>query len=167
MKLDVLLCDLQASYRLIRQCQSIIGNDNVANDASKFSLITMSDSELVIEMEDVSYYQQLQEVCENATIYQSASAQNAIFPRTQILDRMALFNGVAPKLFLMTEAEQLNAGNELYQLLRSRLKTWSKIDQVVNGDIKLEDLLGDEKISVSEINLITSHANIVSIGEQS
>ena len=158
MKLDVYLCDVQAAYKLIKLCQSIInrnGTDSSANDSS-FSLVTMQDSEIQIELDETSYFQQLQEVCENATIYQSASAHNAILPRTQLLDRMAYLNGIAPQLFLMSENTQLHAGNEMYKLLKSRLKTWQKIDKVVQGEMKLEDLLDDEKILPSEIRFIAN-----------
>jgi len=155
-KLDMLLCDLQASYRHIQRCQSLLNNEIYHDEEQRFSLITMPNSEIKIELEEVSYFQQLQEVCENATIYHSASAENAILPRTQILDRMALFNDLAPSLFLMSEDQQLKAGNELFKLLKSRLKTWNRIEQVVNCEVKLENLLGSEQISNFEIQLITS-----------
>lgn len=119
------------------------------------ALIAMSDAELELDFEEVTYYQQLQEVCENATIYQSASAENAVLPRSQILDRMAMYNNIAPLLFMMSEDEQLKVGNELYKLLKSRLKNWNRIEQVVNCELRLDDLLGTEKISKSEIQLIT------------
>lgn len=59
-------------------------------EKESMALITMHDSEIDICLEEVSYFQQLQEVCDNATIYKSSSAENAILPRTQILDRMYL-----------------------------------------------------------------------------
>ncbi len=157
-KLDLYLCDVQAAYKLIKLCQSIINKNSTEHsmDENPFSLITMNDSDLEIELEETSYFQQLQEVCENATIYQSASAQNAILPRTQLLDRMAYLNGIAPQLFLMSENAQLQAGNEMYKLLKSRLKTWKKINKVVHGDVKLEDLFEDERILPSEIKFIAN-----------
>lgn len=155
-KLDMLLCDLQSAYGLIRRCQMIVNKeDGKYESGDSLSLITMSDAELQLDLEEVSYYQQLQEVCENATIYQSASAENAVLPRTQIIDRMALFNNIAPSLFMMSEEEQLAVGNELYKLLKTRLHTWEKIEQVVNCELKLDALLGEEKILKSEIQLIT------------
>lgn len=64
---------------------------------------------------------------------------------------------MAPGLFLMSEEQQLKAGNELYKLLKNRLKTWSRIDQVLNCEVKLDGLLGSEQISKSEIQLIVNH----------
>lgn len=155
-KLDMLLCDLQSCYGHINRCQKIVNNlQESPNEEDGFALITMEKAEMTIEMNEVSHFEQLQEVCENATIYQSASAENAILPRTQILDRMALFNEIAPSLFLMTAEQQLVVGNELFKLLKTRLKTWEKIIPVVECKVKLEDLIGHEQISKSEIQLIT------------
>ncbi|MBE0470716.1 MAG: integrase [Methyloprofundus sp.] len=167
-KLDMLLCDLQSAYSLIRRCQQVVNNDSPTETGSEndsLSLIAMPDAELNVELDEVSYYQQLQEVCENAVIYQSATAENAILPRTQILDRMAVFNKIAPSLFLMSEDEQLRVGNELYSLLKSRLKTWNRIEQVVNCEIKLDELLGQERITKTDIQLITK-TNILLQEEQ-
>jgi hypothetical protein len=75
---------------------------------------------------------------------------------------MAVFNSLAPSLFLMSEDEQLKIGNELYQLLKSRLKTWSRIDQLINCEIKLDELLGSEKITKSEIQLLTNNTHYLS-----
>jgi hypothetical protein len=155
-KLDMLLCDLQSAFGLIRRCQMVVNKESAQDDSDEsLSLIAMADAELQLDFEEVSHYQQLQEVCENATIYQSASAENAVLPRTQIIDRMALYNNIAPSLFMMNEEEQLKVGNELYKLLKNRLQTWNRIEQVVNCEIKLDDLLGTEKILKSEIQLIT------------
>ena len=158
MKLNILLCDLQAAYGHIKRSQMLINHQADASNQSedRYSLIKMQDAEIVVSLDEVSYFHQLQEVCENATIYQSASAENAILPRTQLLDRMTQFNDIAPKLFLMSKEQQLQAGNELTNLLKSRLKTWKKIDQLVNCELKIEDLLGDEKISKAEFILITN-----------
>lgn len=158
MKLDVFLCDIQAAYKLIKLCQKIINTTNVPQEAEKnsFSLVATNDADLHIEIEQTSHFQQLQEVCENATIYQSASAKNAILPRTQLLDRMSHLNGIAPQLFLLSEEAQLKAGNEMFKLLKSRLNTWKKIDQVVQGQILLEDLHDDEHIHPSEIKFISN-----------
>ncbi|GAA70490.1 VPA1269 family protein [Pseudoalteromonas sp. BSi20439] len=154
-KMDMLLCDLQSSYKLIKMTQSI------ANQKDSLSLVKMSDSEIEISLEETSSFEQLQEVCENATIYESANASHAIIPRSQQLDKMAVFNEISPGLFLLTEEQQLHAGNQLARLLKSRLKTWSKVSRVINCDIKLSDLLGDEQISKSEIEFINKNNTLI------
>jgi hypothetical protein len=70
---------------------------------------------------------------------------------------MAIFNNLAPSLFMLPEKAQLEAGNQMVQLLLSRLKTWQRVDELITGSIKLVDLSDDEHISPSEITLITEN----------
>lgn len=151
-KLDMLLCDIQAAYSYISKCHQLINQDN--SNENMLSLIKTSNAELVLEMEDVSHYQQLQEVCENAIIYKSCNADQAIYPRTQLIDRMAMFNQIMPSLFMLSKEQQLYAGNQIFKLLMSRLKSWEKVQKIMDGEIKLIDLPKSEKISKSEIELI-------------
>ena len=157
-KMDLFLCDLQATYKLVKQSQ-VITHANISNESNALALIKQADAELQIEIEESSPFQQLHEVCENATIYESANASLAIIPRSQLLDRMAHINDLAPSLFMLSEKMQLVAGNQMVQLLRSRLKTWQRVNDVVSGAIKLADLNEDERISESEIKLLTQHSN--------
>lgn len=152
-KMDMLLCDLQSAYRLIQMSQKLAnGTSNSSDDG--LSLVKRRDSEVQIELEESSYFHQLHEICENAEIYESSNPSRAITPRSQQLDRMAALNKLAPSLFMLTEKQQLSAGNQLVELLRSRLKEWSKVEKVVDGRIKLSDLIGEERIEQSEIEVI-------------
>lgn len=153
-KLDMLLCDIQAAYSHITKCHKLINNDTLLEDTGKLSLITTLNAELVLEMEEVSHYQQLQEVCENAVIYKSCNGDQAIYPRTQLIDRMALFNEIMPRLFMLSKEQQLIAGNQIFKLLMSRLKSWDKVQKVMDGNIKLMDLSESEQILKTEIELI-------------
>lgn len=155
-KMDMFLCDLQAAFKLIKQSQAAAHHE-LSGVTSNLTLIKKSDAELNITIEETSSLQQLHEVCENSTIYESASASLAIIPRSQLLDRMVNFNNLAPSLFMLPEKVQLEAGNQMVQLLLSRLKTWQRVNEVVSGNIKLEDLSDDEHISPSEIKLITEN----------
>lgn len=157
-KLDMLLCDIQAAYSHITKCHKLINSNALLENSDKLSLITTANAELVLEMEEVSHYQQLQEVCENAVIYKSCNADQAIYPRTQIIDKMALFNEIMPSLFMLSKEQQLTAGNQIFKLLMSRLKSWDKIQKVMDGDIKLIELSESEQISKSEIELILHHS---------
>lgn len=157
-KLDMLLCDIQAAYGHITKCHKLINSNALLENSDKLSLITTANAELVLEMEEVSHYQQLQEVCENAVIYKSCNADQAIYPRTQIIDKMALFNEIMPSLFMLSKEQQLTAGNQIFKLLLSRLKSWDKIQKVMDGDIKLIELSKSEQISKSEIELIFHHS---------
>ncbi len=156
MKMDVFLCDLQASSKLLRQCHAII-NQQVTdgNSDSPQQLIVQSGFELKLDCEESSELQQLSEVCENAEIYQSANADLAIAPRSQLLDRLLKINNIIPILFELDEQQQLNIGNEFVRLLQARLKTWDRIDDLAQGKIFLKDLTDDEKITHRELREIT------------
>lgn len=153
-KLDMFLCDIQSSYILINKCEKLINLGIHGEASSKISLIAMDECEVELEMDEVSHYQQLQEICSNATIYKSCNATSAILPRTQLLDKMALFNDVAPSLFLLTPDQQLAAGNQIHKLLTTRIGSWQQINRVIDCSIKLDELYGPEKIEKSEIDLI-------------
>lgn len=158
-KMDMLLCDLQSAYRLVQMSQSVAnGNTDGTLDEDSLALVKMQDSEIQIEIEEDSYFHQLNEVCENATIYESSNPSRAIIPRSQLLDRMASFNQLAPSLFMLSEKQQLTVGNQLVSLLKARLKSWRKINMVVKGQIKLSDLVGEERIEAAEIELIYKQA---------
>ncbi|MBU2863660.1 hypothetical protein KO489_07395 [Reinekea forsetii] len=77
---------------------------------------------------------------------------------------MALYNDMAPSLFLLDKEKQLIVGNQIVKLLMSRLKSWKRVDQLINGDLKIEDLVGDEQIHKSEIKIIHKQASLESTG---
>ena len=68
---------------------------------------------------------------------------------------MTLYNEISPRLFTLTKDEQLEVGNQLVALFKTRLKSWSRLDQLVNCEIRIDDLIDQEKIDRSEIELIT------------
>lgn len=156
-KMDMLLCDLQSAYKHIQLSQSV-ANGQIDSTDTTLALIKMPDSEVQIEIGDTSHFQQLHEVCENATIYESCNPSRAIVPRSQLLDRMASFNELAPSLFMLSQEEQLTVGNQLVALFKARLKSWEKVNKLINGQLKLSDLVGPERIEPSEIELITKES---------
>lgn len=153
-KMDMLLCDLQSAYKLIQLSQSVT-NGQIESGDSNLALIKSPDSEIQIEIDETSHFQQLQEVCENALIYESCNPSRAIIPRSQMLDRMASFNKLAPRLFMYSQDEQLTIGNQLVALFKARLQSWEKVNRLIEGQLKLSDLVGPERIELSEIELIT------------
>ncbi len=152
-KMDMLLCDLQSAYKLIQVSQSV-ANGQAGNDDSGIALVKMSDSEIQIEIDDTSHFQQLHEICENATIYESCNPSRAVIPRSQLLDRMASFNELAPRLCMLSKADQLTVGNQLVALFKARLQSWEKVNKLINCQLKLSDLVGPERIEPAEIELI-------------
>lgn len=153
-KLDMLLCDINAANKLITQSQALI-NDEVGSKGS-VKLIKQPDFKLEVEPIETSYFHQLSEICANAEVYESASASSAVVPRSQIIDRMAVLNGMNPMMLMLTEEQQLIVGNQMSELLISRLNSWARVDSVLSGKILLEDLSLDEKISPIEIKSLFS-----------
>lgn len=156
-KLDVLMCDIQASAKLIKQCKSIINNENAADADNSTYLIVQPGHEIQLVIEAPSYFRQLTEVCENAQIYESANADNAIAPRTQLLDKMALLNQINLHLFTLDKKQQLIVGNQLTKLILSRLRTWGRVDALIEGKIHLEDLAEDERITRKDIKALVKN----------
>ena len=63
-------------------------------------------------------------------------------------------NNISPNLFMLSKEDQLRVGNQLVALMRARLKSWDKVNKLVEGQLKLSDLVGSERIEPSEIELI-------------
>ncbi len=154
-KLDSIICDLNKIHRHIRQCQALINNEAKAlpnNDSeSATQLIVQDGHELEVAYEDTSLFRQLTEVCENAEIYQSASPEMALAPRSQLLDKMALKNMVPLHMFSLDKKQQLVVGNQITRLMLNRLKCWTKVDALMDGSISLQDLPPEERITKQEL----------------
>jgi hypothetical protein len=151
----MLLCDIQALGVLIRQCEVLTNRKAPLGDESdKPKLILHGENELRVEFEEVSMFRQLNEICENAEIYESASADLAVAPRSQMLDKMMVANGIGPRMFQLTKLQQLNIGNQLVSMFLSRLKTWQRVDDVVDGRFLLSELDRDESISQEEFEAL-------------
>jgi len=156
-KADLFLCDIQAVSRLINQCQAMLNEQVQEGDGTHpTQLIVQSGNELAValELEDTSRFHLLSEVCENAEIYESASAGLALPTRSQMLDRMVAFNNMKPKMYALDEKQQLVIGNQLTNFMLSRVKSWEKVDQLVMGKLLLSDLDEHERIEPRDIKAI-------------
>lgn len=163
-KLDMYLCDSNSLNKLIIQCIALVNDEAVENNNIEHpvQLIKREDFEVASMPVESTYFHQLNEVCSNAQIFESASADNAISPRSQILDKMCKKNGIEPTMFMLTQEQQLVVGSQMAELLKSRLKSWTRVDSLLNGDILLSDLRDDEKIYPAELDsskLITQALN--------
>jgi hypothetical protein len=142
----------------INECKVLIAQQS-GKDENQVQLVVHDQNEIKIEIEQTSLFQQLNEVCLNASIFQSASADLATPRRSQMIDRMALINKVRPVMCSLSEKEQLAVGNQVTKFLLQRLKTWSRVDQLIDGQILMEELGDDEKISKKEFGeLLASKA---------
>jgi ABC-type lipopolysaccharide export system ATPase subunit len=159
-KMDMFLCDLQSTYRLLKQCQDLLNKKSLTNGSDELMLIKPSNMELVLEVEETSTFHQLSEVCENAEIYDSANADLAITPRSQMLDRMADYNGMKPFLYQLTEQQQLAVGNQMTKLMLARLKSWERVSEFVEGELNFDDLTENERVLEKEFFQLTKQKNL-------
>ena len=150
-KIDMFLCDLNFSHKLINQCKDLVNHEELPHNENEIKLVKQQDFNLSIEPQETTHFHQLSEICSNAEFYESASAKSAIYPRSQMLDLMATLNGMDPILQMLNEKQQLAVGNQMSELLLSRLKSWGKIDKVITGSILLSDLNNDQRITPLEI----------------
>lgn len=140
MQIDVLLSDFAAVQNLMKQCKVLLSK----NDNTKPKSLIVADAifEVDFEFEEASTdFRLLCEVCDNATIYSSTSAVRAIPLRSQMLDKLALMNGVPPVMFALSEQEQLAVGNEAASLIQSYVSRWSDIDRLIDGEVSMNALL--------------------------
>ncbi|MCG8905607.1 VPA1269 family protein [Pseudomonas sp. DP-17] len=154
-KADLYLCDLQATTRLINQSQAVLNEQVSSEDNSNLpQLIVQNEHELKVAFEDSSRFHLLSEVCENAEIYESASAEIALPMRSQKLDQLLLRNQMAPTMFALDKQQQLILGNQLTNLLLSRVKSWRKVDALIEGKLMLADLAENERVEPRDISAI-------------
>lgn len=149
-KMDLHLCDMQAITRLINDSRVVLNNQTEASAEGEdmpLQLIATDRSDIEIEYEETSFYQHLNEVCVNATIYQSSSAILATPRRSQIIDRMAQLNDLRPNMFNLSEKEQLILGNQVTDFFLTRLHSWNKVNKLVSGELLIDDLEGPDRIS--------------------
>ena len=160
-KANMYLSDMNSINRLANQCQAVM-NKRIENEdnTDETQLILHSDHQTMIQIEETSFFHQLNEVCENAEIYISAKAELAVTPRTQLLDRMIQFNEMKPSLFMLDARQQLTIGNQLTKFMLSRLKSWAKLDAVVDGRLLMRDLPEDERLSELSIQQLLSGAKV-------
>lgn len=155
-KMDMFLCDMQMLTKQINECKAMIAEQDSGRDG-QVQLVVHDQNEFKVEIEQTSLFQQLNEVCVNASIFQSASADFATPRRSQMIDNMSLINRIRPAMCSLSEKEQLVVGNQVTKFLLQRLKSWDRVDQVVAGQVLLEDLGDDERISSDEfIGLLAS-----------
>ncbi|RTR38190.1 integrase [Shewanella canadensis] len=149
-KMDLYMSDMNSTHKHLISCQKVI-NQEKQQDSSKLQLIVPHEFEISFELNDVSGFQQLSEVCENAELYHSCSDELAVTRRSQALDKMLLKNGMNPQFVFLTEEQQLVVGNQMTQLMISRLQSWEKVDRLINGSLVLNDFAESEGFSTSDI----------------
>ncbi|RXT62639.1 VPA1269 family protein [Pseudomonas syringae] len=146
-KADMYLADLNAVNKITQECQQLIANranNDQKNDSTQ--LIVKSDHEAVIAFEEVSLFRQLNEVCENAEIYTSSSAELAAPQRSNMIDRMAELNRMTPVMYKLDQKSQLVIGNQIVKFMIARM-SWPTVEAVMDGSILMKDLPKDQRMT--------------------
>jgi hypothetical protein len=61
-------------------------------------------------------------------------------------------NNSPQRMFSLNKEQQLLVGNQIARLLISRLRSWERIDSLIEGKFRLAELVGLESISLKEIS---------------
>ena len=139
-KLDGLLADYVAVHHYVQGCLKLVNEGQNGESESGVRLIAAGElGEVGVSFED-SQYHLLAEICQNATIFQSANPSRAVPLIAQAIDRMAENNGLAPAMFRLDDQQKLVIANELNMLLFQRLGSWERIDSLFSGDLMLLDI---------------------------
>jgi hypothetical protein len=163
-KMDMLFTDLNFLYRHIQNSRVITKNLK-PTESNKLMLVVPDELDFDISLEESTHFRLLSEVCENAELFHSCSNELALAKRSQNLDKLMMHNGIKPKLLLLDEREQTIIGNQLTQLMYSRIQSWETIDRLIDGDLTLRDLDSDVHLTANDIKKVLSRAKPIRIGE--
>lgn len=111
--------DLVACYRLVERCQQAV-NTAPAGGQALISAGTALDVQIACE-ETESELLQLSGVCANAEVYPDLQPGKAVFRRSQLLDAALYRDGLPPLFMMMSEQEQLRAGNAFLRQLGAQM----------------------------------------------
>jgi Putative integrase/Integrase repeat unit len=157
LRFDNLTCDLISAIRLFLNSITLLNRKmKGGHSAEKQSLLVQDENNSIeAQVSEVSNFIHMDMVCQSAAFYQSSRPKNASLARTQILDLFAKKNGLSPNIFTLSEPQQLAIGNEMTQMLRARLGTWDKVNQLMDkdSDIGLLDL-GINQTEVDDLKIL-------------
>ncbi|KVP40119.1 integrase [Burkholderia ubonensis] len=110
--------DLVACWRLIARCKAAL--EASQGDGTLVAAGTMGDVHVGFE-ETESELLQLAGVCENVEVYPDLEPGKAVFRRSQLLDAVLYRDDLPPVFMLLSEQEQLLAGNAFLRRLAQQM----------------------------------------------
>lgn len=111
--------DLVACWRLIERCKAAL--EVPQGDGSQLVAAgTVSDVHVAFE-ETESELLQLAGVCDNVEVYPDLEPGKAVFRRSQLLDAVLYREDLPPVFMLLSEQEQLHAGNAFMRHLSQQM----------------------------------------------
>jgi hypothetical protein len=125
--------DLAACWRLIERCKSALEVTR-DGDTQLVAVGTAGDVHIAFE-ETESELLQLAGVCENVELYPDLDGGKAVFRRSQLLDAVLYRDDVPPVFMMLSEDEQLRAGNAFMRRLAQQMNPANPVlgqRQVIN-----------------------------------
>jgi len=138
-KNDKLANDYNGTFYLIAKCMSIIEKSTQEENLQLITSGTLEDLQLSLTNADDAL-EQIQTICNGAEIFPSTDASKAILQRSQIIDSTLAMNDKKPIMFLLTEKEQLLAGNQWMRLIMNRSGSLKDAIPFAVGRKKLEEI---------------------------
>lgn len=111
--------DLVACWRLIERCKVSL-EDQQSSGSQLVAAGTVGDVYIAFE-ETESELLQLAGVCENVEVYPDLEPGKAVFRRSQLLDAVLYRDDLPPVFMLLSEQEQLLAGNAFMRRLAQQM----------------------------------------------
>ncbi|AZQ49625.1 gamma-mobile-trio integrase GmtZ [Burkholderia cenocepacia] len=111
--------DLVACWRLIERCKTALEAPR-GDRAQVVAAGTVADVHVAFE-ETESELLQLASVCENVEVYPDLEPGKAVFRRSQLLDAVLYREDLPPVFMLLSEQEQLLAGNAFMRRLSQQM----------------------------------------------
>jgi len=155
-EIDSAMADVIATFRLADAAIELLNNESVADDNKNLPMI-MNDSILSVDLREVSKFEHLHEVCQNADVYMFSDSKHAVIERSQKIDKLLSDNDITSKFFSLSIEQQQKLGNYMITDLVSKLGGWEQLDNVAEQRNMLRDYL-----EPSELKQLTTQANALS-----
>ncbi|ARU23405.1 hypothetical protein RSSE_c3012 [Ralstonia solanacearum] len=111
--------DLVACWRLIERCKAALGAPQ--GDGAQLVATGSADDVHIGFEETESELLQLAGVCENVEVYPDLEPGKAVFRRSQLLDAVLYRDDLPPVFMLLSEQEQLLAGNAFLRRMAQQM----------------------------------------------
>lgn len=155
-EIDSAMADVIATFRLADAAIELLNNESVAGDNKNLPMI-MNDSILSVDLREVSKFEHLHEVCQNADVYMFSDSKHAVIERSQKIDKLLSDNDITSKFFSLSVEQQQKLGNYMITDLVNKLGGWEHLDNVAEQRNMLRDYL-----EPSELKQLTTQANALS-----
>lgn len=151
--LDEMANNWHATYVLIERSKALLDGGEVGRTGREVRLLSSGGiSDMATVLEQATKFDVYNNICQHATIYPATTVPTASLRRGRLLDAMLARNHRAPVFAELTDAQALDVGNEVVNLLYARLGD-REASNVIEGrrllhaaglDLELDALLNRE-----------------------